>query len=59
MKLQEIRKIAVNKGLKPGTMKKADLIRSIQEAEGNPVCFGTERAGSCGEDECLWKSDCQ
>jgi len=58
MKLDEIREIARQRGLKPGKMKKGELIRAIQEAEGNPVCFATGSAAVCGQAECLWREDC-
>ena len=45
-------------GLKIGRQRKAELINSIQKAEGNIVCFGTERVQSCGEENCLWRDSC-
>jgi hypothetical protein len=59
MKLIEIRKYAWEKGVDPGKMKKADMIRAIQAAEGNPTCYGSERKSYCPETECLWESDCK
>lgn len=58
MNMKEIKKIAVEMGIKPGRMRKADLIRSIQAAEGNPVCFQTGSSADCREDDCLWRADC-
>jgi hypothetical protein len=58
MNMTEIKKIAVGLGIKPGRMKKVDLVRTIQDAEGNPQCFQTERAKQCEETDCLWRSDC-
>jgi hypothetical protein len=58
MKIKEIREIAAQRGLKAGTMKKTDLIRSIQRAEGNNDCFASERAAECMEERCLWRADC-
>jgi len=45
-------------GLKVGRLKKAEIIRKIQTAEGNIPCFGTERVHYCHEEMCLWRKDC-
>jgi hypothetical protein len=58
MKMQEIRSIAKEKGLKVGKMNKADIIRTIQRAEGNADCYGTEHVNICGQINCLWREDC-
>jgi hypothetical protein len=58
MKLQEIKKIAIQRGLKVGKRKKGEIIRSIQEAEGNFACFDTGRSAECGQEKCLWREDC-
>jgi hypothetical protein len=58
MKLDEIKEIAKQHDIKPGKMKKADLIRAIQQAENNDVCFETGKADSCGQTVCLWREDC-
>lgn len=58
MTISEIREIAKNLGIKPGKLKKGDLIRKIQEVEGNIPCYETARRDSCGEEHCLWRPDC-
>ncbi len=58
MKVQEIREIAERRGIKAGKMKKADMIRAIQQAEGNEDCFETGKVDVCGQDRCLWRGDC-
>lgn len=58
MKLEEIKAIAKQHGIKAGKLKKADLVRAIQLAEGNEVCFETGQADECGQAECLWRTDC-
>jgi len=58
MKLDEIKEIAKQHDIKVGKMKKADLVRAIQQAENNGVCFETGQAGSCGQEACLWREDC-
>lgn len=58
MNLEEIKKIAKQHDIKVGKLKKAELVRAIQLAEGNDVCFETGQASECGQAECLWRSDC-
>lgn len=58
MLVKEIKAIATKKGIKPGKLKKADLIRAIQEKEGNIPCFKSEQANNCEELGCLWRDDC-
>ena len=58
MKLDEVKKIAEGYGIKPGKMRKADLIREIQKCEGNVSCYDTGQASSCGQQQCCWREDC-
>jgi hypothetical protein len=58
MNVKQIREIAKTKGLNPGTMKKENLIRAIQRAEGNFECFGAATSGECDQTNCLWRTDC-
>ncbi len=58
MKLDDVKKIAVLHGIKPGKQRKADLIRQIQQAEGNVPCYDTGASASCGQEQCLWREDC-
>lgn len=58
MRLEEIKEIARQHGIKVGKLKKAELVRTIQSAEGNEACFGTARVSECGQERCLWRSDC-
>ena len=59
MKMQEIKEIAKQRGVKAGTMKKAELIRIMQQEEGNHDCYETGIAAECGQDACLWREDCK
>jgi hypothetical protein len=59
MKLVEIREIAKQFGITAGKMKKAELVRAIQQAERNDPCFETGRADSCRQESCLWREDCR
>jgi hypothetical protein len=58
MKTNEIKEIAKQHNLKPGRANKAELIRAIQQAEGNSTCFGSNSANECGQSNCLWREDC-
>jgi hypothetical protein len=58
MKLEEVKEIAKQHNIKAGKLKKADLVRAIQLAEQNDPCFETGKAVECGQEECLWRSDC-
>lgn len=59
MRMEEIKEIARQRGVKTGKMKKGEVIRAIQEAEGNPTCFDTGNAAECAQDDCLWREDCK
>ena len=58
MKLEEIKEIAKQHNIKAGKLKKTELVRAIQDAEGNELCFETGTADSCGQDACLWRKVC-
>ena len=58
MELKGLKEKAKNLGIKPKIgMKKTDLIRSIQTAEGNFPCFGTAK-DFCDQMSCSWRGDC-
>jgi len=58
MKLEEIKEIAKRHDIKIAKLKKADLVRAIQAAEMNDLCFETGKVSVCGQEECLWRADC-
>ena len=58
MTVKEIRTKAKNMGIEVGSkMKKADMIKTIQTAEGNTPCF-QNGVNSCDQMNCCWRSDC-
>ena len=58
MRLSEVEKKAKCLGIKDTwRLSKKDLIKTIQQAEGNVTCFGTRR-NSCDQLICCWRSDC-
>lgn len=58
MKVQEIKNIVKERGLKPGRLTKTDLVRLLQKEEGNFTCFGTAVEGECDQIGCMWRDDC-
>ena len=57
--MSEVRERAATAGL-AGVSKlgKAELIRKIQQAEGNSPCFGADFRQNCSEVDCCWRGDC-
>ncbi len=57
MKMSEIREMATVLGLEKLARNKAESIRMIQRAEGNPDCFGSA-TDYCDQQECAFIDDC-
>ncbi len=58
MKLKDIRSMARSMGIKNiNRYRKENLIKVIQETEGNSPCF--KGIYGCGETRCLWRHECQ
>jgi len=55
--MPEIRKKAEALGITPGKLKKAELIHTIQAAEGCTPCFGRSN-GQCTNIDCCFMNDC-
>jgi len=49
MKIQEIRTIAKEQGIKTGNLIKPELIRAIQKSEGNFDCYGSATSEFCDQ----------
>ena len=58
MKAEEVRSIARSRQVSLGGLSKANLIRKIQQHEGNFCCFGSASGGDCDQSDCLWRDDC-
>lgn len=58
MTLVEVKAVAKKNKVKIGKLKKAELIKAIQIAEGNSPCFKAEFSSTCALQNCLWRSDC-
>ncbi len=59
MKIQDIQKIAKKIGINARKMNRTTLVRTIQKAEGNYPCFATASVQTCGQMNCLWRTDCK
>jgi hypothetical protein len=59
MKMTAIREQARALGIiNTGKMRKGDLIRTIQNKEGNQPCFEADWRAGCQQADCSWRSDC-
>ncbi len=59
MRVEDIRNIARERGIKTGKLTKGELIRTIQREEGNNDCFGLRASLPCDQSGCLWRADCR
>jgi len=59
MTFAKIKHIAVEHGVRVVGVKKADIVRAIQEKEGNTPCFATGKANECAQPHCLWSAACE
>jgi len=57
MTVKELRAIAQDMGIRTKNLRKTELIRAIQLAEGNFDCFG-RADGYCDQLNCLFRKDC-
>ena len=58
MKITEIKEIARQHNIKVAKATKNELVRSIQEAEGNQQCFASNLSEECDQHSCAWREDC-
>ncbi len=60
MRLSQVENKAKSMGIQDTwRFDKRDLIRKIQQSEGNSPCFGSvPRGGGCGNGGCCWREDC-
>ena len=57
MDWKDIKQKAKDLGLKTSKVKKPELIKKIQLAEGNFDCFGSAEH-ECDQAGCAWRDDC-
>jgi hypothetical protein len=58
MKMREVKKQALKKGVNLGKMTKTELVRNIQIKEGHTPCFQTGAFGTCVQLDCCWMAEC-
>jgi len=58
MNIEKMNEISRQQNVKLGRTRKREVIRAIQQAERNLVCFGTDKAAQCGQNKCIWRDDC-
>ena len=59
MNVIEIRERARKLGIHGmSKLRKGEIIRSIQTAEGNQNCFGAAWRFDCQQFDCCWRQDC-
>ena len=57
MTVKQLRDLAKELGIKTSNLRKSELIKSIQRAEGYFDCFGTAE-DYCDQTNCLFRQDC-
>ena len=57
MKFREVQQRAKSVGVRCVGVKRPDMIRAIQQAEGNLPCFARSNGG-CSQTGCCWRADC-
>lgn len=58
MKMNDVRALARERGVKIGNLSKIMAIRKIQLSEGNFDCYGRAQSGYCDQHGCLFIDDC-
>lgn len=57
MDMMQLKEKAKQLGIRVGKMKKEDVVRAIQNKEGNFPCFGTAK-DYCNQLACAWRKGC-
>lgn len=58
MKQKELLQLAKKFDIPHGGLSNIELIRKIQQSEGNFDCYARASEGVCDQSECLWRNDC-
>jgi len=59
MRITEVRERGRKMGVRGmAKLRKAELIRAIQQGEGNQECFGAPWRFDCQQTGCCWRQDC-
>jgi hypothetical protein len=57
MTVKKLQKMAKELGIKTAGLRKVEMIKAIQKAEGNFDCFGMA-SNYCDQMSCLFRQDC-
>ncbi|MFA6312286.1 MAG: SAP domain-containing protein [Sterolibacterium sp.] len=55
---RELLKLADQFDISPNGLSSIELIRKIQQSEGNFDCYATALEGVCDQSGCLWRDEC-
>jgi len=55
---KELLKMARQLNISDTGLSKIELIRKLQQSEGNFDCYAKASEGVCDQSECLWREDC-
>jgi len=55
---KELIKMARKLNISDTGLSNVELIRKVQQSEGNFDCYARASEGVCDQSECLWREDC-
>ena len=58
MPQKELLKLAKKFHISSSGLSNIELIRKLQQCEGNFDCYGRASEGVCDQSGCLWREDC-
>ncbi len=58
MTQKELLRLAKKYDIYPSGLSNIELIRKIQQSEGNFDCYASASEGVCDQSECLWREGC-
>ena len=58
MTQKELLKLAKKLHVPASGLSSIELIRKLQQSEGNFDCFARASEGFCDQEACLWRDDC-
>lgn len=58
MTQKELLKLAKKRHVSASGLTTVELIRKLQQSEGNFDCYARASEGFCDQGECMWRDDC-
>lgn len=55
---KELLRLAKQFDISPSRLSNIELIRKIQQREGNFDCYASASEGVCDQSECIWREGC-